>query len=158
MTLWKSFGASVRGPHHIAEGLPNQDAWAKFHHVWGDGIVVSDGVGSKPFSSFGSDAACLAVELAVLTCCPDGEIERNSLFSSIQANWLRLVAPLEPRDCAATCLFALRLDGVIHIGSETVDVCEYRGQWHAYRVAGGMLGKHDVLERRFLMVKAEGCI
>jgi len=50
------------------------------------------------------------------------------------------------------------LDGVIHIGSETVDVCEYRGQWHAYRVAGGMLGKHDVLERRFLMVKAEGCI
>ena len=78
--------------------------------------VVSDGVGSKPFSSFGSDAACLAVELAVLTCCPDGEIERNSLFSSIQANWLRLVAPLEPRDCAATCLFALRLDGVIHIG------------------------------------------
>jgi len=116
MTLWKSFGASVRGPHHIDEGLPNQDAWAKFHHVWGDGIVVSDGVGSKPFSRLGSDAACLAVELAVLTCCRDGEIERNTLFSSIQASWLRLVAPLEPHDCAATCLFALRLDGVIHLG------------------------------------------
>ena len=68
MTLWKSFGASVRGPHHIAEGLPNQDAWAKFHHVWGWHRRVRRGW-LKPFSSFGSDAACLAVELAVLTCC-----------------------------------------------------------------------------------------
>ena len=116
MTLWKSFGASVRGPHHIAEGLPNQDAWAKFHQGWGDGIVVSDGVGSKPFSSFGSHAACLAVEFAARACCTSGEIEHNALFSNIQANWLRLVAPLEPRDCAATCLFALHLDGVIHLG------------------------------------------
>lgn len=117
MTLWKSFGASVRGPGHIAEGLPNQDAWTAFHHVWGDGIVVSDGVGSKPFSSFGSNAACLAVESAALACCAGGEIECNSLFSSLQANWLRLVAPLEPGDCAATCLFALRLgDGAVHLG------------------------------------------
>jgi hypothetical protein len=84
MTLWKSFGASVRGLSHIAEGLPNQDAWAKFHHVWGDGIVVSDGVGSKPFSSFGSHAACLAVEFAARACCTGGEIEHNSLFSSLK--------------------------------------------------------------------------
>lgn len=35
MTLWKSFGASVRGPGHITEGLPNQDAWMSFHHAWG---------------------------------------------------------------------------------------------------------------------------
>ena len=116
MTLWKSFGASVRGPGHITEGLPNQDAWAAFHHAWGDGIVVSDGVGSKPLSNFGSHAACLAVEFAAHACCARGEIERNSLFSSLQANWLRLVAPLEPRDCATTCLFALRMDGAIHLG------------------------------------------
>ena len=116
MTHWKSFGASVRGPGHIAEGLPSQDAWTAFHHVWGDGIVVSDGVGSKPFSRFGSHAACLAVESAAHACCASGRVERNSLFSSLQANWLRLVAPLEPRDCATTCLFALRLAGVIHLG------------------------------------------
>lgn len=116
MTLWKSFGASVRGPSHIAEGLPNQDAWAAFHHVWGDGIVVSDGVGSKPFSNFGSHAACLVVELAAYACCIGGEIESNSLVSSIQADWLRLVTPLESRDCAATCIFALRIDDAIHLG------------------------------------------
>lgn len=116
MMRWKSFGASVRGPSHIAEGLPNQDAWAKFHHVWGDGIVVSDGVGSKPFSSFGSHAACIAVEFAARAYCTGGGIGYKSLFSNIQANWLRFVAPLEPRDCAATCLFALHLDGVIHLG------------------------------------------
>ena len=116
MTLWKSFGASVRGPSHIAEGLPNQDAWAAFHHVWGDGIVVSDGVGSKPFSNFGSHAVCRAVERAAHACCVSGEIERNSLFSSLQDNWLRLIAPLEPRDCAATCLLALRMDGAMHLG------------------------------------------
>ena len=116
MTLWRSFGASVRGPSHIAEGLPNQDAWAAFHHAWGDGIVVSDGVGSKPFSNFGSYAACLAVELAAHACCVGGETESNSLFNSLQANWLRLVAPLEPRDCVVTCLLALRMGGAIHLG------------------------------------------
>lgn len=116
MKIWKSFGASVRGPKHIAEGLPNQDAWAAFHHAWGDGIVVSDGVGSKPLSNFGSHAACLAVELAAHSFYVSGETERNSLFNSIQANWLRLIAPLGPRDCAATCLFMLRIDEAIHLG------------------------------------------
>jgi len=116
MTLWKSFAASVCGPSHITGGIPNQDAWAAFHHVWGDGIVVSDGVGSKPFSNFGSHAACLAVEFAAHACCASGEIERNVLFSGLQANWLTFVAPLEPRDCAATCLFALRMDGAIYLG------------------------------------------
>jgi len=116
MTRWKSFGASVRGPAHITEGLPNQDAWTAFHRVWGDGIVVSDGVGSKPFSRFGSRAACLAVKFAAHACCNNNEIARDTLLNHIQSNWLSLVAPLQPRDCAATCLFALRMEGSIHMG------------------------------------------
>jgi len=64
MNLWKSYGASVRGPGHVATCEPNQDAWTSFHRVWGDGIVVSDGVGSKPFANVGSDAACFAVKHA----------------------------------------------------------------------------------------------
>ncbi len=89
MTLWKSFGASVLGPSHITEGLPNQDAWMSFHHTWGDGIVVSDGVGSKPFSNFGSDAGCLAVGCAALACrikaeISQVEISRDYLFERIQ--------------------------------------------------------------------------
>ena len=146
MTLWKSFGASVRGPGHIAEGLPNQDAWMSFHHAWGDGIVVSDGVGSKPFSNFGSDAACLAVGCAALACYIKAEIShikvnRNFLFERIQHYWLSNISPLEPRDCSATCLFAFRFgDGLIHFGmlgdglvaalksdSSVVSLSEYKG-------------------------------
>lgn len=114
MTLWKSFGASVPGPAHLAAGLPNQDAWAAFHRDWGDGIVVSDGLGSKPFSSFGSKAACQAVTQA---CRSRAEANPASLLQRITSNWLSLVAPLEPSDCAATCLFAFRTKtGVIHLG------------------------------------------
>lgn len=117
MTLWKSFGASVRGPGHIATGTPNQDAWASFHHIWGDGIVISDGVGSKPFSNFGSHAACLAVEYAAHACRGKIEIDYEFLSHRIKTNWLSLICPLEPRDCAATCLFAFQLgDGEIHLG------------------------------------------
>ena len=117
MTLWKSFGASVRGPGHIATGTPNQDAWSSFHHIWGDGIVISDGVGSKALSNFGSDAACRAVEYAALAFGDQTEINSDFLFNRIRENWLSLIVPLEPRDCSATCLFAFRLgDGAIHLG------------------------------------------
>lgn len=117
MTLWKSFGASVRGPGHIIKGTPNQDAWSSFHHVWGDGIVISDGVGSKPLSNFGSDAACRAVEYAAFAFGKQAEINLDFLFHQIRDNWLSLIGPLDPHDCSATCLFAFRLGGgVIHLG------------------------------------------
>lgn len=117
MTVWKSFGASVRGPGHIAAGIANQDAWASFHHAWGDGVVISDGVGSKPFSNFGSDATCLAVEYAAQACHDKTELDHNFLSDRIRTNWLSLLSPLDPSDCAATCLFALLLgDGAIHLG------------------------------------------
>lgn len=116
MSLWKSYGASVRGPGHVASGEPNQDAWASFHRVWGDGIVISDGVGSKPFSHIGSDAACFAAQYAAHACRDDAAIDPASLFQSIMTLWLASVAPLEPRDCAATCLFAFRLRDNLHVG------------------------------------------
>lgn len=117
MTLWKTFGASVRGPGNIAIGKPNQDAWASFHHAWGDGIVISDGLGSKPFSDFGSDAACLAVACATHACRDKSKTNHLFLSNRIKTNWLSLIVPLEPHDCAATCLFAIRLgDGAIRLG------------------------------------------
>jgi hypothetical protein len=117
MTVWRSFGASVIGPGHVAAGMPNQDAWASFHHVWGDGIVVSDGLGSKPFSDFGSRAACLAVARAVHGCSGKPNMDRSLLSDRIKSKWVSLITPLIPRDCAATCLFAFRMkDGVVHMG------------------------------------------
>lgn len=123
-TSWKSFGASVIGPGHIATGKPNQDAWSSFHHLWGDGIVVSDGLGSKPLSDYGSDAACRAVEQAVhrlsgraRAAKPGARDQYGALLTHIADGWADLLAPLDPQDCAATCLFAVRLgDGLMRLG------------------------------------------
>ena len=117
MTLWKSFGASVIGPGHISDGKPNQDAWTAFHHLRNDGIIVSDGMGSKKFSDFGSEAACRAVACAVYACRGKTEADQSFLFDRIISNWLSFTEPLEPRDCSATCLFAVRFsDGLIRTG------------------------------------------
>lgn len=116
MTVWKSTGASVIGPAHLASGKLNQDAWASFHHAWGDGIVVSDGLGSKPFSDFGSHAACLAVAGAFHAYRGAAKIEQAALTKKIRENWLFLIAPLTPQDCAATCLFAFRTGGMLTMG------------------------------------------
>jgi serine/threonine protein phosphatase PrpC len=121
---WRSFGASVIGPRHVATGKPNQDAWSSFHHLWGDGIAVSDGLGSKPLSGYGSAAACRAVERAArrlsvrardVESAPGGQY--SVLLADILAGWLDYVAPLDPQDTSATCLFAFRLgDGLLRLG------------------------------------------
>lgn len=124
MTSWKSFGASVIGPGHIATGKPNQDAWSSFHHIWGDGIVVSDGLGSKALSDYGSNAACRAVEQAARRFsarAQDSETvaggQYPALLADILHGWLDFIAPLDPKDAAATCLFTFRLnEGVVRMG------------------------------------------
>ena len=117
MRVWKSFGASVIGPGHIALGKPNQDAWAAFRHTWGYGIVVSDGLGSRPYSDFGSHAACLAVACVVLGCCGNPILDRAELSDRIKNKWISLLAPLNPRDCATTCLFAFQMsEGMVLMG------------------------------------------
>lgn len=118
LSSWKSVGASIVGPSHIVMAKANQDAWAAFHHIWGHGITVSDGLGSKPLSNHGSVAACRAVELAArrfVTTKATGA--RANLLSGILQAWLHSIAPLDPRDSSATCLFALCLgDGLIRVG------------------------------------------
>ena len=117
-TQWRSFGASVIGPSHVATMKPNQDAWLRFHHTWGDGIVVSDGLGSKPLSNIGSEFACQSVIIAARRIAHDKtDGKQLNLATEIVTQWLHLISPLDPSDTAATCLFAIRLgDGVVRIG------------------------------------------
>lgn len=122
-TVWKTFGASVVGPGHMGSLSPNQDAWAHFHHTWGDGIVVSDGLGSKSLSNHGSRAACRAVERASrrfsIASGDDGTASDlcSNLLADIRAEWLDSIAPLDPDDCSATCLFAFGIgDGTLRMG------------------------------------------
>ena len=125
MNIWKSFGASVIGPGHIVTGKPNQDSWRAFHHVWGDGIAVSDGLGSKSLSGFGSDAACRSVEQSarrfsyqkIFAMESTAREKETALSDCILNSWLNMISPLSPKDCAATCLFAFRLgDGILRMG------------------------------------------
>lgn len=112
---WRSFGASVIGPGHVAIGKPNQDSWSSFHHPWADGIVVSDGLGSRPHSDWGSTAACRAVELASASI---SDASTPELFvSTVRDEWLSAIMPLSPRDSAATCVFAIVTPGDrLHLG------------------------------------------
>jgi serine/threonine protein phosphatase PrpC len=114
---WRSFGASVIGPGHVSTGKPNQDSLASFHHPWGNGVVVSDGLGSKQHSDWGSAAACRAVETAAFALSHqtlgDGPVAAN-LITRVRDEWLRAIEPLDPRDSSATCVFAF-VDGQDHL-------------------------------------------
>lgn len=123
MQRWISFGASEIGPAHIATGKPNQDSWAAFHHFNCDVLVVSDGMGSKDFSEFGSAAACKAVDHAVCSGMLSGASldlndpgSRELFLNGIRDCWLKDILPLTSDQASATCLFAFRANGTIWIG------------------------------------------
>lgn len=124
MQRWLSFGASEIGPAHITTGKPNQDSWASFHHAGCDVLVVSDGLGSKDFSEFGSAMACRAVDSAVWLAELGGKpislkdaSQRASFLNGVRDIWLEGISPLTPKNASATCLFAFRGgDGILWLG------------------------------------------
>ena len=122
------FGATVRGPAHIANGLPNQDAWIQVrtgsHYV----VVVSEGMGSKPHSDIGSRAACRAVVEAVRLWCRYPLASREVLLGLIHLLWRARIAPRAQEDCACTCLFA---------------VVNHDGEGVAGQLGDGLLAIHD---------------
>jgi hypothetical protein len=100
------YGATVRGPAHIASGVPNQDAWA--HAVIGEVhiAVVSDGVGSCTNASNGSRMACKAAIEAMRHWYRYPHASLESLLGLIHINWQLKIAPVSPTDSACTCLIA----------------------------------------------------
>ena len=99
-------GASVRGPRHIRDGAPNQDAWghsgAAGHHV----VVVADGLGSRPESASGARAACRAVPEALRAWLKRPGAQLDLLPTLIHVLWRVALAELPPEDACTTCLFA----------------------------------------------------
>jgi serine/threonine protein phosphatase PrpC len=104
---WLRCGVSVRGPAHVGKDLPNQDAWQGFHGGYGTGIVVSDGLGSRPHSDLGAKAACQAVSQAVRIWSSETTATDEHLLRLIHNLWNMKVNAWGGDDCAATCLFAL---------------------------------------------------
>ena len=114
--LWNTWGFSVRGPLHRKIGLPNQDSWMARRYKWGNVIVVSDGLGSKPHSDRGSMAACLAVFDAAKCYRNYSKSNFNDILRFLHASWMVKIAPHSPEDCSATCLFAMQFGDKITIG------------------------------------------
>ena len=107
-----SFGASVIGPGHRRDGLPNQDAWGHASVAGGRVVVVADGLGSKPHSDVGSAAACRAVPEALRAWARHQQASHHVLLGMIHLIWRARLGILEPGTAATTCLFAfLRQDG-----------------------------------------------
>lgn len=104
--LWRSFGASVRGPGHVRASLPNQDAFCSNSYFWGSVIVVSDGVGSCSTSEYGAKAACRAVCL-VAKKQGAAVVDTSFLIEEIHKKWLKVIEPFKPETSSATCLFAI---------------------------------------------------
>lgn len=113
---WSSWGASAVGPLHVKAGIPNQDFWMASQYKWGNVVVVSDGLGSKPHSDRGSKAACLAVFEAAKSYQKSPDADIVDLLRLIHANWLEKIVPYSSTDCSATCLFAIRIEENISLG------------------------------------------
>ena len=112
--------ASVAGPLHVKNGIPNQDYCLAKRCKWGNIVAVSDGLGSKIHSDIGSREACKAVFEAA-RCYSNRDMGSFDfltidMLQTIHTNWLIKIAPLSPYDCSATCLFAFLYKEEIMLG------------------------------------------
>ncbi len=106
------FGATVRGPGHVADQMPNQDAWGHRRIGSLSIVVVSDGLGSRKYSREGSRAACESVVAAARQWARFPATTPDTFLGLIHLMWRARISPRLPSDCACTCLFAaVRPDG-----------------------------------------------
>ena len=105
MKNWLTFGATEIGSAHIEATKSNEDSWKTIKNPRGTGIVIADGLGSKQHSKIGSASACNAVKIN-LTSLFLTKQDALSLPIHIHKTWLDLISPLNPDECASTCLFA----------------------------------------------------
>ncbi len=112
-----SFCASVRGPLHIKNDIPNQDYCLIKQLKNATIMVVSDGVGSKPKSDIGSFFACRAMVSTIseyLRTCPCAS--HRDMLRLFNARWNLYISPENAEDCSATVLFAVYTDERIITG------------------------------------------
>ena len=99
--------ASVAGHSHIKKGIANQDSFLCVRKRKYLLIVVSDGMGSKPYADVGSKKACKAVktEIARFVKNKNNPLSVSQLFANIVETWKKLLQQRDAHDCSATCLF-----------------------------------------------------
>lgn len=96
--------SSVRGPAHIRDDLPCQDAWLAVSNVSACFAVVCDGMGSRPHAKEGARAATLAARDAwrLWKRSPVGTIE--DFIRLLEVAWRLRLPAIAPDSAATTCL------------------------------------------------------
>lgn len=112
------FGAAVRGPQHIKNARPCEDAWKGAEMLHAAAVSVSDGMGSKPAAALGAWAATAAALRAARSWASASAVGPDWICRLIEAQWRFAVAPEAPHNCAATChLLAVHsLGGLVYVG------------------------------------------
>ncbi len=95
-------GATVTGPAHEQEGVPNQDAMSVHSVNQGWCIAVSDGLGSRRLSHLGSSKAVQLVRQHVRR---RGSLSPLGLGLAVRKDWLENFGD-DYRDYETTCLWA----------------------------------------------------
>ena len=107
-------GASVTGPHHLDQGQPNQDAMRLAGWRGGWLAIVADGLGSRPHSDIGSRRACQVGRRILRQTTPT--LKLVDALPVIHEQWVKAIAPYEPRDVATTLLLSrIAANGQVHV-------------------------------------------
>ena len=125
-------GSSVRGPAHVEQNLPNQDAIAPPGRRGGWVAAVCDGLGSCSQSHIGASAAALSVRHALLN---HDKAQPESIIADIHAHWLARIAPYPVRSVATTCLWAaIDRNGFCSLGQLGDGLILFRSAGRLYRL------------------------
>ncbi len=98
-----SLAVSVKGPGHIANGLPNQDACFVGKVNSGYLAVVCDGMGSRSKADIGAKQACRSVRAVVASSA--FERDNRELIRDVYQHWLDNLKTIDPTQAVTTCLF-----------------------------------------------------
>ena len=102
--VYRLLASSVRGPAHVQDGLPCQDAWLAVSDPQAVLAVVCDGLGSRPLSHLGSNAATRAARDAwrLWRKSTVGSVE--DLIRLVEIAWRIRLDAVSPSDAATTLL------------------------------------------------------
>lgn len=104
---WKLLAASVRGPGHIKDDLPNQDcAYVGFAGKFLL-VMVCDGLGSHSHSDFGARTLCKLFPECFLEWSKYRPNKIDDLLRLLQARWLICVRCQGVDTCGCTCQLAI---------------------------------------------------
>jgi len=81
--------------------------------LWGELAVVADGLGSRAMAHQGARSVCRAALQAAATCRSPQGVHAQPLLAALHAAWLAALWPHAVRECASTCVLALRTGPVL---------------------------------------------